>query len=559
MFGLLHTNYLHYITFTTSGQPSTPIADEWSSQEKKDSLSSPSKKIDRKRDVDQENTETKGLELNKVKQIKDSEKCLEAIDYDSLSSPSKKIGNKRKIDQENTDTKRSKLNIGELIQGSKRSLEDIDYDEVKKEFGEEMVEELKSKHKKIEDLGCSSGVDSALNLNGDSQQNFANPSNASEWSEIPGELLVFTSKGVEGRKKIAGFDLDGTIITTKSGKVFPTNTADWTILFPQIPGKLKQLWRDGYKIVFFTNQNGIAKKKVSVPDFKVKIQRILDLLGVPTQVLISPGTGHYRKPCTGMWKYLLEKANQSVPVNKEECMYIGDAAGRPVNWEPKKKKDFSCSDRTFAAKIDIKFYTPEEFFLGKKPAPFNWPVFNPRKLLDGNRPLFTPTSSNLTSNTPELIVMVGSPGSGKTTFAKEYLVPKGYTRINRDTLGTWQKCVSACRAALSQGKHVVVDNTNPDQESRKRYIECAKHAKVPVRCFVMDISLEHAKHNNAVREMTNTDSSYKHVGFMAFNSYKSSYKEPSVSEGFDEILKIHFKAVFKNQETRDLYMQSLHT
>ena len=28
-----------------------------------------------------------------------------------------------------------------------------------------------------------------------------------------------------------------------------------------------------------------------------------------------------------------------------EFIYVGDAAGRPKNWEPGKKKDFNCSDR----------------------------------------------------------------------------------------------------------------------------------------------------------------------------------------------------------------------
>jgi hypothetical protein len=44
-------------------------------------------------------------------------------------------------------------------------------------------------------------------------------------------------------------------------------------------------------------------------------------------------------------------------VNRSECIYVGDAAGRAKEWAPGKPKDFSCSDRKFAANLGIgKYY-----------------------------------------------------------------------------------------------------------------------------------------------------------------------------------------------------------
>lgn len=94
--------------------------------------------------------------------------------------------------------------------------------------------------------------------------------------------------------------------------------------------------------------------------------------------------------------------------------------------------------------------------------------------------------------------MVGSPGSGKSHFAKHYL--KEYEYVNRDILGSWQKCIAKVEQYLNQGKSVVVDNTNPDLASRQRYTEITKKHNVPIRCFVMTTSPEHAKHNNKVIE-----------------------------------------------------------
>ena len=36
--------------------------------------------------------------------------------------------------------------------------------------------------------------------------------------------------------------------------------------------------------------------------------------------------------------------------------------------------------------------------------------------------------------------MVGCPASGKSTFRKRYLEPHGYVAVNRDTMGTFEKC-----------------------------------------------------------------------------------------------------------------------
>ncbi|KAF6771051.1 hypothetical protein AHF37_09716 [Paragonimus kellicotti] len=87
-----------------------------------------------------------------------------------------------------------------------------------------------------------------------------------------------------------------------------------------------------------------------------------------------------------------------------------------------------------------------------------------------------------------------------------------------DVLGSWQKCVQACSQALAKGTSVVVDNTNMDVESRARYLEVARAALVPVRCFVMQVTVEHAKHNERFRVLT--DSAHKPIGPMVFNTLK---------------------------------------
>ncbi|XP_066567814.1 bifunctional polynucleotide phosphatase/kinase isoform X1 [Amia ocellicauda] len=382
----------------------------------------------------------------------------------------------------------------------------------------------------------------------------SSPCPRDHWEDI-GKLLLFTSAGVTARLKVAGFDIDGTIITTKSGKVFPTSPDDWRILYPEVPHRLARLLKEGYKVVFFTNQMGIARGKLKPEVFKAKVEAILAHLGLPVQVFVATGSGIFRKPVLGMWDYLCEKANDGVTVDKNQSFYVGDAAGRPANWAPdRKKKDFSCGDRLFALNIGLQFHTPEEFFLGWKSATFNMPAFDPRKC-DPNARLYDPPDASLTSTQQEVIIAVGFPASGKSSFFQTNIIPQGYVYVNRDTLGTWQHCVSACERALKDGRSVAVDNTNPDLESRKRYIDVSRKLGVPCRCFLFSATLEQAKHNNRFREMRPSRTPHAPVNDMVFNSYKSKFVAPSLSEGFSQILQIHFVPKFPDSQSEALYRQ----
>ncbi|XP_006541102.2 bifunctional polynucleotide phosphatase/kinase isoform X2 [Mus musculus] len=328
------------------------------------------------------------------------------------------------------------------------------------------------------------------------------------WESLK-KLLVFTASGVKPQGKVAAFDLDGTLITTRSGKVFPTSPSDWRILYPEIPKKLQELAAEGYKLVIFTNQMGIGRGKLPAEVFKGKVEAVLEKLGVPFQVLVATHAGLNRKPVSGMWDHLQEQANEGIPISVEDSVFVGDAAGRLANWAPgRKKKDFSCADRLFALNVGLPFATPEEFFLKWPAARFELPAFDPALADDST-----------------------APTAGKSTFIQEHLVSAGYVHVNRDTLGSWQRCVSSCQAALRQGKRVVIDNTNPDVPSRARYIQCAKDAGVPCRCFNFCATIEQARHNNRFREMT--DPSHAPVSDMVMFSYR--FGGSGVLEGVGEV------------------------
>lgn len=55
-----------------------------------------------------------------------------------------------------------------------------------------------------------------------------------------------------------------------------------------------------------------------------------------------------------------------------------------------------------------------------------------------------------------MIMMVGPPASGKSTFSKKHFVSNGYIHINRDTLKTQDKCLKVFNEKLISS-HLVMN------------------------------------------------------------------------------------------------------
>ncbi len=151
---------------------------------------------------------------------------------------------------------------------------------------------------------------------------------------------------------------------------------------------------------------------------------------------------------------------------------------------------------------------------------------------------------------------MGSPGAGKSTFLHNHMGDK-YVRVNQDSLGTAEKCIKACRQALSEGKSVIIDNLNQTKDQRSRYIPLAKAQGVPVRLFYFEATKEICMHNNQQR-VINTHRKHfsKKVGSVIIHSFFKNQEAPQLGEGINEILRIPFKkGPFINEDDEKTYNQ----
>ncbi|KAJ4957355.1 hypothetical protein NE237_014138 [Protea cynaroides] len=184
-----------------------------------------------------------------------------------------------------------------------------------------------------------------------------------KWKAFQTIIYLERDDGLHDSSKIAAFDFDGCLANTSVGRIGPN---EWKLMYPSIPEKLQSLYRDGYKLVIFTNESNIErwknKRQVAVDSKLGRINNFIEHVKVPIQVFVACGLGKstgqtedpFRKPKTGMWRILEQQFNSGVPIDMDQSFYVGDAAGR--------KKDHSNADIKFAEALGLKFFLPEDYF-----------------------------------------------------------------------------------------------------------------------------------------------------------------------------------------------------
>ena len=172
--------------------------------------------------------------------------------------------------------------------------------------------------------------------------------------------------------KVLALDLDNTLIrrgkdsSAKGG--MPDNKEDFELYYDSVKGILADHAARGYQLVVFSNQGAIKTAMGGITSYIVR--GVCDNVGkaigedVPLNFMLATADpkatdDEYRKPNTGMSNKFIELMCDGQSPDLAECMYIGDAAGRPQDLITSGIND---GDRKFAEGVGIAFKTPEEFF-----------------------------------------------------------------------------------------------------------------------------------------------------------------------------------------------------
>lgn len=328
---------------------------------------------------------------------------------------------------------------------------------------------------------------------------------------------------------VAGFDLDFTLIKPKNGKKFSAvdDPNDWMFFNNTVVSKLSDLYKNGYQIVIISNQGGL-KTKAQINNWVEKVKKVIShFTELPVIVYgIYNKECIYRKPLPYIWQTKFTNYTS-------KSFYCGDAAGlkkRVIN-KISLPADFSDTDAKFAKNCGVEFLSRDTFIIkghiifDNKNYLITYPILKNQSKSDDTiyvHPL------------KHLIIMIGFPGSGKSTICETML--KNYIRINSDTQSK-KECTKKICEAIENKLSVVIDNTNPSVKTRKEYINQFKLHEYYVSCVHINTSREISVHNNIYRSIKNN---VKRVPTIAYNIYNKHFEQPSLSEGFDKINIINY-------------------
>jgi predicted kinase len=145
---------------------------------------------------------------------------------------------------------------------------------------------------------------------------------------------------------------------------------------------------------------------------------------------------------------------------------------------------------------------------------------------------------NSMSQTPCVAMLIGLQGSGKSSFYRvcfssthEHLSKDNWPNAkNREA-----RLQRELRAALEQGRSVVIDNTNVTRAQRAGVLAIARELGVPVRGYVFPLDLAGCLARNASRQ------GRARVPERAILATINLWEAPSLDEGFAALLSVQLR------------------
>lgn len=233
------------------------------------------------------------------------------------------------------------------------------------------------------------------------------------------------------------FDFDGTIAAKANGDIPGKAETDSNnfVLYHGVEEVLRDIMNRGIQIVIISNQSNFteAKEQMFVNLFKYFDEKFI--------ILVAHKKNKYRKPNIGFISLLSRF---------QILFYCGDAIGETATFPP---FNYESTDLDFAKNANLEFLDPLEAF-----------------------------GSNYNTIVPKerVVIMMGTPGSGKTTLARR-LENHGFTRYSQDEHKNKLDKVGLkkdMKRVLNEGGSIVLDATHSSETAKQVWIDLANSCNV---------------------------------------------------------------------------------
>ncbi|UKK00059.2 hypothetical protein MACK_000127 [Theileria orientalis] len=375
--------------------------------------------------------------------------------------------------------------------------------------------------------------------------------------------------------RFAIFDMDNTLMFTPSLYVEelargvplqvnkPVIPNDFLLFSENLRDKLLNELDKGRGILVVSNQRGLLENF----QFVYRILERIDLL---------------LKETPGILLFFEKYLNSGLKIDFSDSFYVGDAAGRRLPYKVSsimlrnilnrlKSKDFSkhryynidskgnvvyvdanaiiarltiskmrnvfsydfsdC-DLKFAINSGMRFFTPDEYFYDLPPYELNV-KFDPKFI--GSDPFFPTVQSGM-------IVLIGNLSSGKTYLARNCTK---FNQISESNFESHEQFMGALKVILSEGKNVVVDDTNHVASKRVELVQLAHSFNIYVTFVHLNLSQNLINHLNKINRLYSDEGTHEFFdvpdnteSFHKKSDLRLKVERPTLDEGADVIYTI---------------------
>lgn len=321
-------------------------------------------------------------------------------------------------------------------------------------------------------------------------------SNSSLWQSTAEFMFIPSKQQFNLSGKIFAFDLDGTLTTSKNGmdpkKYNEISSDNWLFLGP-VKEKLKEISKD-YSIFIITNQQKISHMK---QEMIMSVYNELDC--VPT-ILCANQYNQFRKPNTGFIQVIRSMLlSNNIDFNQHESFYSGDAVGPSDAFLPYR---WGEDDLNFAVNSGLTFVRPNDIF-----------------------------GHSVVMPTENLVIMMGTPGSLKTTFAKG-LENYGYIRMSQDEVKykDLQKSVNEIASFLLSGQKVVLDATFAKEEKRAFWLSLVQNLNQQYNIEIKVHILWNIREGRPWNDKRGVEERVSSAAYYGPNGYVKNFSDPRNSQ-----------------------------